>query len=214
MSGANATSVVLQHVPVALEKLLGVVAFCEIVSEPVPATCDVYCLGGGEDGPEARSALELLKGRPLSRAVEDGAVVLAVCAGFQVVGQEFAGADGRPLPGLGLLDVRTRKGSGPRAVGEVVADPVGLAEWDRSIPTLTGYENHGAVTELGPGVRPLARVRVGVGNGGGDSATVQFRQHRDDCDENNYQANRARASAQRSGLPRPRCPPKGAPGRR
>jgi len=138
--------------------------------EPVPATCDVYCLGGGEDGPEARSALELLDGRPLNRAVDDGAVVLAVCAGFQVVGQEFAGADGRPLPGLGLLDVRTRKGSGPRAVGEVVADPVGLARSDRSIPPLTGYENHGAVTELGPGVRPLARVRVGVGNGGGDGS--------------------------------------------
>ena len=31
---------VLQHVPVALEKLLGVVAFWEIVSEPVPAA---YC---------------------------------------------------------------------------------------------------------------------------------------------------------------------------
>ena len=33
----NATSVVLQHVPVALEKLLGVVAFWEIVNVPVPA---------------------------------------------------------------------------------------------------------------------------------------------------------------------------------
>ena len=33
----NATNVVLQHVPVALEKLLGVVAFWEIVSVPVPA---------------------------------------------------------------------------------------------------------------------------------------------------------------------------------
>ena len=36
----NATSVVLQHVPVALEKLLGVVALAEIVRVPVPAA---YC---------------------------------------------------------------------------------------------------------------------------------------------------------------------------
>ena len=36
----NADRVVLQQVPVALEKLLGVVAFWEIVSEPVPAA---YC---------------------------------------------------------------------------------------------------------------------------------------------------------------------------
>ena len=34
MSGANATTVVLQHVPVALENLLGLVAFWEIVSVP------------------------------------------------------------------------------------------------------------------------------------------------------------------------------------
>ena len=33
----NATNVVLQHVPVALEKLLGIVALWEIVSVPVPA---------------------------------------------------------------------------------------------------------------------------------------------------------------------------------
>ena len=33
----KATSVVLQHVPIALEKLLGVVAAWEIVSAPVPA---------------------------------------------------------------------------------------------------------------------------------------------------------------------------------
>jgi len=138
--------------------------------DPVPTSCDVYCLGGGEDGPEARSALELLDGRPLNRAVENGAVVLAVCAGFQVVGREFAGADGRPRPGLGLLDVRTRKGSGARAVGEVVAEPVGVAGPGRGLPPLTGYENHGAVTELGAGVRPLARVRVGVGNGAGDGS--------------------------------------------
>ena len=140
--------------------------------DPVPATCDVYCLGGGEDGPEARSALELLDGRPLNRAVAGGAVVLAVCAGFQVVGEEFAGADGRPRPGLGLLDVRTRKGSGARAVGEVVAEPVAdaIAGLRGRLPPLTGYENHGAVTELGPGVAPLARVRVGVGNGGGDGS--------------------------------------------
>ena len=138
--------------------------------DPVPATCDLYCLGGGEDGPEARSALELLDGRPLNRAVEGGAVVLAVCAGFQVVGEEFAGADGRPRPGLGLLDVRTRKGGGARAVGEVVAEPVALGPRGRRVPTLTGYENHGAVTELGAGVRPLAEVRVGVGNGAGDGS--------------------------------------------
>jgi CobQ-like glutamine amidotransferase family enzyme len=36
------------------------------------------------------------------------------------------------------------------------------------LETLTGFENHSAVTRIGPGARPLARVLTGVGNGGGD----------------------------------------------
>ena len=38
----------------------------------------------------------------------------------------------------------------------------------RDLPTLTGFENHGGVTTVGPGAAPLARVVHGVGNGGGD----------------------------------------------
>ncbi len=137
----------------------------EVASDqPVPASADLYCLGGGEDGPQAQSAGAMAAGRPLSRAVEGGAVVLAVCAGYQVAGEWFAGSDGRPRAGLGLLDVRATKGSGRRAVGEVVAEPVP----DLGLPVLTGYENHGGLTTLGPSAQPLATVRTGVGNGGGD----------------------------------------------
>ena len=133
---------------------------------PLPAGCDVYCLGGGEDGPEARSAAELAPGNPLARAVEAGAAVLAVCAGFQVIGTSFPGADGSEHAGLGVIDVRARKGTGRRAVGELVtrADP------RLGVDRLTGYENHGAVSELGAGVAPLARVETGVGNGTDDRA--------------------------------------------
>jgi hypothetical protein len=38
------------------------------------------------------------------------------------------------------------------------------------LETLTGFENHSAVTHLGPGVAPLARVLSGMGNGTGDGA--------------------------------------------
>jgi lipid II isoglutaminyl synthase (glutamine-hydrolysing) len=77
---------------------------------------------------------------------------------------------------VGLLDVTTVKGPGPRAVGEVVAEPVDggpAATGERSVPgpalaTLTGFENHGGVTTMGPGARPLARVVAGTGNGSGD----------------------------------------------
>lgn len=137
----------------------------EIASDQaVPASADLYCLGGGEDGPQSQSAAAMAAGAPLCRAIQDGAVVLAVCAGYQLVGESFAGSDGQPRAGLGLLDVRTAKGTGLRAVGEVVSDPAP----ELGLPTLSGYENHGALTTLGPSARPLARVRAGVGNGGGD----------------------------------------------
>ncbi len=135
---------------------------------PLPTSADVYCLGGGEDGPQVRSAQRLCDGG-LAGAVSAGAVVLAVCAGYQIVGQVFAGPDGRAYDGLGLLDIVTTKGNGPRAVGEVVADPVPVADVTDPIvvPRLTGFENHSGVTRLGAGAAPLATVRVGVGNGVG-----------------------------------------------
>ena len=81
----------------------------------------------------------------LARRVAAGAVVLAVCAGFQVVGRSFPGADGEPHEGVGLLDIETVKGGGPRAVGEVVAEPDGRCG---GLPVLTGFENHGGRTTL------------------------------------------------------------------
>jgi len=101
----------------------------------------------------------------LARRAAAGAVVLAVCAGYQIVGKEFPGADGSPHEGVGLLDIATSKGTGPRAVGEVVGEPSDDAPG--ALPTLTGFENHGGQTTLGPGVTPLARVVYGVGNGDG-----------------------------------------------
>jgi CobQ-like glutamine amidotransferase family enzyme len=124
----------------------------------------VYCLGGGEDGPQVRAARTLLDDGGLARRVTAGAVVLAVCAGFQVVGRSFPGAEGEPHEGLGLLPVTTAKVALPRAVGEVVAEPAEAL----GLPVLTGFENHGGRTTLDEGATPLARVTAGVGNGDGD----------------------------------------------
>ena len=132
--------------------------------EPIPGSCQIYVMGGGEDAPQALAARELRTASVLQDAVAGGAAVLAVCAGLQVLGNRFAGEDGKAHDGLGLLDCETHRDDGPRRVGEVVVTP------DPSIdlPDLTGYENHGGVTTLGPGARPLGRVVVGHGNDGGD----------------------------------------------
>src|SRR3984957_2551178 len=75
---------------------------------PLPEA-DLYCLGGGEDGPQVRAARSLIDDGMLVRRVAEGAVVLAVCAGFQIAGGTFPGAEGDPHEGLGLLPVTTAK---------------------------------------------------------------------------------------------------------
>lgn len=132
----------------------------------VPTGCQLYVVGGGEDLPQTQAARQLGAGRedgPLRRAVEAGAVVLAVCAGQQILGTSFAGPDGRPTPGVGLLDCTTTPGPGARMVGEIIVDP----DPELGLPPLTGYENHAGVTTVGAGSRPVGTVRLGAGNGGG-----------------------------------------------
>jgi lipid II isoglutaminyl synthase (glutamine-hydrolysing) len=133
--------------------------------DPVPETCDVYVVGGGEDLPQALAARQLgpAAGEPLRRAVDRGAAVLAVCAGLQILGTSFVGPDGVEAEGLALLDCSTRRRDGPRAVGEMVVEP----EAELGLPALTGYENHAGATSIGAGATPLGRVVHGVGNGDG-----------------------------------------------
>ncbi|HWA66560.1 MAG TPA: glutamine amidotransferase [Mycobacteriales bacterium] len=129
------------------------------IDQPLPEQADLYVLGGGEDSAQTLAASRLADGR-LRRVAEGGATLFAVCAGFQILGETFLDATGSAFPGLGILDCRTDRLEGPRAVGELLVAPelpgVGL---------LTGYENHGGRTTLGPGATALGTVRVGVGNG-------------------------------------------------
>jgi lipid II isoglutaminyl synthase (glutamine-hydrolysing) len=133
---------------------------------PLPEA-DIYCLGGGEDAPQVESA-ELLAKSVLVDAVSNGAVVLAVCAGFQIVGQSFPDADGQNHQGLGLLDVVTVKNTGKRMVGEVVSDPAKPSLGTLDLEPFTGFENHSGLTQLGAGAVPLGIVRSGTGNGDGE----------------------------------------------
>lgn len=133
--------------------------------EPVPRGCQLYLMGGGEDAPQTLAAHELRSAPALADAVAGGAGVLAVCAGLQVLGRRFAADDNKVHDGLGLLDCETHRDGGARRVGEVVVNP----DSSLDLPELTGYENHGGVTILGPTAVPLGRVLVGHGNGGGDA---------------------------------------------
>jgi len=131
--------------------------------EPVPDGADVYLLGGGEDDAQVAAARALRHDGGLARAVDRGAVVFGVCAGYQLLGKAFPGSNGVLEAGLELLDVTTAR-LPKRAVGELLAEPVSSSGVALAQP-LTGYENHAGGTTLGAGAHPLARVRAGVGNG-------------------------------------------------
>jgi CobQ-like glutamine amidotransferase family enzyme len=128
--------------------------------QPVPEYGDLYLIGGGEDASMLLSHQLLRADRGLRRALAAGAPCLAVCAGLQMLSEEFVGPDGVARPGLGVLDARCPRLPGDRAVGEVVTRGVGPLQG-----RLTGFENHQGGAVLGADAQPLGLVEVGVGNG-------------------------------------------------
>ncbi|WOQ18097.1 glutamine amidotransferase [Raineyella sp. W15-4] len=138
---------------------------------PLPDDADLYLLGGGEDGAQTTAVRLLQQEGTLHRAADRGAVVFAVCAGYQILGNTFTiGEHDEVMPGLGLLDITTRR-SDRRAVGEILTrlrplpgDVTPLTDEDTLV---TGFENHGGMTTLGPDAAPLADVEIGIGNGDG-----------------------------------------------
>ena len=129
--------------------------------DALPDTGQVYLLGGGEDAAQISAVNALRADGGLHRAVDRGAAVFAVCAGYQIIGYSFTvGERDEVIEGLGLLDVTTTRGP-VRAVGEILTRWNGH-EGDDAL--LSGFENHGGYTTLGPSATPLARVEVGVGN--------------------------------------------------
>lgn len=127
--------------------------------DPLP-TAHLYQVAGAEDEDLPELARRLREDGALGRAVEAGAVLLAIDVGFQVAGERFAAPDGTTHPGLGLLDARS-------GLGSFVEGPVvGAADPGLGLPDLVGYESHAGRTELGPGLRPLATLEAGTGNGG------------------------------------------------
>ncbi len=125
--------------------------------DPLPRTGDIYLLGGAEDAAQLLSLTALRKGSILARAANKGAVVLAICAGFQLLGTKYTTRD-EEFAGLGLLDVFTTPGD-KRLVGDIA---VQSSLFDAP---LTGFENHSSVTSLGSDATPFATVISGNGNG-------------------------------------------------
>jgi CobQ-like glutamine amidotransferase family enzyme len=129
----------------------------------VPGAHDLYYVGGGQDREQLLVAENLTtKAAELHEAVAGGAVLLAVCGGYQLLGRGYRGLHGEEMPGVGLLPLETVAGE-RRMIGDVLIE-CELEPGRRH--TLAGFENHAGRTRLDPGAEPLGRVLAGFGNDG------------------------------------------------
>jgi lipid II isoglutaminyl synthase (glutamine-hydrolysing) len=126
-----------------------------------PDRYDFYFFGGGQDKEQYHVADDLQgeKGKHLCEAAQAGAVFLAVCGGYQLMGHYYRPDQGPDLPGIGALDIYTVAGN-KRCIGNVIVES--------EFGTLVAFENHSGKTYLGPKARPLGRSEIGFGNNAED----------------------------------------------
>jgi CobQ-like glutamine amidotransferase family enzyme len=130
-----------------------------------PAEHDLIYVGGGQDRDQVLVAEDMLRTKrdAIASAVEDGAALLAVCGGYQLLGRRYQLGD-ESIPGLGIADLETVREPGPRLIGNIAIE----ADLGGETQVLAGFENHGGRTYLGADADPLGRVLHGHGNNGAD----------------------------------------------
>ena len=142
------------------------------LGEPLdPDGADLYYIGGGQDRDQRLCAEDLAHAKrdAIHAAAARGAVILAVCGGYQLLGHSYQ-LGSETLPGVGLVELETVRAEGPvgnRLIGNVAIE-VELEPGQRRV--LAGFENHGGRTHLGASAKPLGRVLKGHGNNGRDGA--------------------------------------------
>lgn len=127
-----------------------------------PDDADIVLIGGGQDF-EQGLLLNDLKGdkeKAIIDAIENNKVLLAICGGYQMLGQYYKTHDGNQMDFIGALDFYTVSDK-KRMTGNYAF------ETDDKIK-IVGFENHSGKTYLGEKIKPLGKVLKGFGNNGED----------------------------------------------
>ena len=119
---------------------------------------DIVLLGGGSDR-EQMLVCEKLKAiqKDFKAYVEDNGVVIAVCGGYQLLGNYYKTEEGT-IEGLHLVDLYTEQGEG-RLIDNIVIQS------DLFDLPVVGFENHGGRTYINDN-QPFGKVLYGSGNTG------------------------------------------------
>ena len=126
---------------------------------------DIFFIGGGQDFEQEVLLRDLAsgKGKDICTAVEEEKVFLAICGGYQMLGQYYKTWDGVQLDFIGAINVHTI-GAKERMIGNYMYRTT--PESSGSI--VVGFENHSGKTYLGEDVAPLGMMIKGYGNNGED----------------------------------------------
>lgn len=126
---------------------------------------DLFFIGGGQDFEQEVLLRDLSggKGRDIRTAVEDEKVFLAICGGYQMLGQYYKTWGGSQMDFIGAINVHTI-GAKERMIGNYMFRTTP----ESSGSVIVGFENHSGKTYLGEDVAPLGMVLKGFGNNGED----------------------------------------------
>lgn len=124
---------------------------------------DLIFFGGGQDYEQKIIAHDIQRLKPeMMRYIENNGVMLAICGGYQLLGQYYVSAAGEKIIGLGVLPHYTERQINNRFTGDIeIYDELNQQ-------TYYGFENHNGVTYLGNELQPLGVVVKGHGNNGQD----------------------------------------------
>ena len=121
---------------------------------------DLLFIGGGQDREMQLVAKDVRrKAAMLAYWIHSGKPVLAICGGYQLLGEYYKTAGGSELKLAGVLPFYT-VGTPERMIGNTVFDTV--------FGRVVGFENHSGKTYLTGSLQPLGRVVRGYGNNGED----------------------------------------------
>lgn len=128
---------------------------------------DFVFFGGGQDYEQSIVQKDLIKKRDSIVAyIENGGILLAICGGYQLLGQYYYDAYNKKIDGLKIFDHYTMNQENKHRFTGNIKVRSALNEDD----LYTGFENHGGVTFLGSKQEPFAYVVEGNGNNGKDKS--------------------------------------------
>ncbi|WP_056950256.1 type 1 glutamine amidotransferase [Lacticaseibacillus nasuensis] len=122
------------------------------------ADYDFLFFGGGQDYEQTVVARDLLRHKATMQAyIEAGKPMLAICGGYQLLGDYYKTSGGQTIKGLGILPLHTVFKADSRMIGDT--------EFETEYGTVRAFENHSGRTYFDdPKLKPLGKMVQGYGN--------------------------------------------------